>query len=80
MFESCNPDSFFLALLAVMFLFGGILSTVNDLIKPSFLCPPLGAKKKKGIFIPVKSTFCSSFLLLSKTRRRIAHASYERQL
>lgn len=48
MFESCNPDSSSLALPVVMFLFGGILSTVNDLIKPSFLCPPLGAKKKKG--------------------------------
>lgn len=48
MFESCNPDSFSLALPVVMFLFGGILSTVNDLIKPSFLCPPLEAKKKKG--------------------------------
>lgn len=78
MFESCNPDSFSLALPVVMFLFGGILSTVNDLIKPSFLCPLLGAKK--SILIPVKPTFCSSFLLLSKTRRRIAHASYERQL
>lgn len=39
---------------------------MSDLIKPSFLCLLLRARKC-GIFIPVRPTFLSGFLLLSKT-------------